>query len=175
MKLAHILNYASYATVGLVFIVSGFIETTVLSIYGRGIANDLPDHPLPELTLFALASAKSHTLVMFGIVTGLGFSCLLFVLDRGTERRRAHITVFFCDCIYRLLVSSTHRMRGNGVAVCIVGTLLKRGFRVNRAAIPALWRCLSLSSQALRWLSSTRRSWRSPWLGVRSHVGREVR
>jgi hypothetical protein len=93
VNLARILNYVSYVTAGLVLIGSGLIATTVLGVYHEAFTRDLPGQPLPSLTLFALACANSHAVMIFDIIAGLGFSGLLFYLDRSNEKQRAYVPV----------------------------------------------------------------------------------
>ena len=108
MTVPRVLNYISCAAVGLVFIVSGIVETTVITVYKEYIASESPDHPLPDLTLLALKCGSSHAISIFCITTGVVFSGFLFFLNRGTEEQRAYLpvclTIALIVCWFQLLV-----------------------------------------------------------------------
>jgi len=101
------LNYVSYVTVGVTFIVTGIAETTAVRFHHQYLARELPDHPLPGLTLSVMAFAQSHALLYLNIFSGIIFSSLLFYLDCGPERRRAFVpfclTFALIACLVQLL------------------------------------------------------------------------
>ena len=91
MNLARILNYLSYATVSIAYLVAGSTIHGVARCFRQHFNYLLPGKPLPNLTEFVLAYGSSGISLLINLVLASAFFSLLLFLEFGSEKRRSFI------------------------------------------------------------------------------------